>query len=79
MENNENLIAVQFNGWNFGYIYDLINNSTGLYTSDFKESIEVLGKTMHRNDWLVKGDDGSFEIMSNLDYQNRLDEEYKRS
>ena len=72
-----NIMAVQFNGQNFGYIYDWVRGVRGVYTADFKESIEVNGETMHRNDWIVKNDDGSFKIISNLEFQNRLDEEYK--
>lgn len=71
--------AVQFNGWNFGYIFDWVRGTTGLYTSDFKNEIELDGKIIHRNDWVVKEEDGSFSILSNLEYRKRLDEELTRS
>ena len=70
--------AVQFNGWNFGYIYDWVRGITGLYTSDFKEEIELDGRIIHRNDWVVKNDDGSFEIMTNTEFQNKIDKEYAK-
>lgn len=70
--------AVQFNGWNFGYIYDWVRGTTGLYTSDFKEEIELDGRIIHRNDWVVKNDDGSFEIMTNTEFQNKIDKEYAK-
>lgn len=73
------IMAVKFNGWNFGFIYDWTSGKQGIYTADFRDVIEVNGETMHRNDWIVKNEDGTFTIMSNLDFQNRLDEEYKRS
>lgn len=60
-------------------IYDWVRGTTGLYTSDFKEEIELDGRTIHRNDWVVKEDDGSFSILSNLEYMKRLDEELARS
>ena len=75
---NNEVTAVQFNGWNFGYIYDWISGKTGLYTSDFKNEIEVNGITVHRNDWVVKNEDGSFEIMTNMEFQNKMDKEYAK-
>lgn len=71
-----NVIAVQFNGWNFGYIYDWVRGTTGVYTSNFKEKIELDGRIIHRNDWVIKNEDGSFEIMTNIEFQNKMDKEY---
>lgn len=71
-----NVVAVQFNGWNFGYIYDWVRGTTGLYTSDFKNEIELDGKIIHKNDWVIKNEDGSFEIMTNIEFQNKMDKEY---
>ena len=70
--------AVQFNGWNFGYIYDWISGKTGLYSACFKNEIEVNGITVHRNDWVVKNEDGTFEIMTNTEFQNKMDKEYAK-
>ena len=74
---NNEVKAVQFNGWNFGYIYDWISGKQGIYTADFKDAIELNGKTVHRNDWVVKNEDGTFTIMSNAEFQNKLDNELK--
>lgn len=71
-----NVIAVQFNGWNFGYIYDWVRGTTGLYTSDFKKEIDLDGRIIHKNDWVIKNEDGSFEIMTNIEFQNKMDKEY---
>jgi hypothetical protein len=69
----ENIEAIQFNGWNFGAIYDWVQGTQGLYTSDFKNEIELNNEIVHRNDWVVKEEDGSFSIMSNFDFQERMD------
>jgi hypothetical protein len=69
----ENISAIQFNGWNFGAIYDWVQGGVGLYTSDFKEKIELNDKIVYRNDWVVKEEDGTFNIMSNFDFQERID------
>jgi hypothetical protein len=71
-----NIMAVQFNGWNFGYIYDWTSGKQGLYTADFRDAIDLNGKTVHRNDWVVKNEDGTFTIMSNMEFQNKMDKEY---
>ena len=76
--NEKNIVAIQFNGWNSGYIYDWVSGKTGLYPTWFENEIEVNGVTVHHHDWVVKNEDGSFEIMSNIDYQNKLDEEYAK-
>lgn len=76
LSREHNVVAVQFNGWNFGYIYDWVRGTTGLYTSDFKNEIELDGKIIHRNDWVIKNEDGSFEIMTNIEFQNKMDKEY---
>jgi hypothetical protein len=70
--------AVQFNGGNFGYIYDWISGKTGLYPACFQNEMEVNGTTVHRNDWVVKNEDGSFEIMTNMEFQNKMDKEYAK-
>lgn len=76
LSREHNVVAVQFNGWNFGYIYDWVRGTTGLYTSDFKNEIELDGKIIHKNDWVIKNEDGSFEIMTNIEFQNKMDKEY---
>ena len=35
--------------------------------------MDVNGITVHRNDWVVKNDDGSFEIMTNMEFQIKMD------
>lgn len=47
---NKEITAVQFNGWNFGYIYDWISGKTGLYPACFQNEMEVNGTTVHRHD-----------------------------
>ena len=69
----ENIEAIQFNGWNFGAIYDWVQGGIGLYTSDFKNEIELNGEIVHRNDWVIKEEDSTFSIMSNFDFQERMD------
>ena len=69
----ENAKAIQFNGWNFGAIYDWVRGGIGLYTSDFKNEIELNGEIVHRNDWVVKNEDGSFSIMSNSKFEELMD------
>jgi hypothetical protein len=73
---NKEITAVQFNGWNFGYIYDWISGKTGLYPACFQNEMEINGTTVHRNDWVIKNEDGSFEIMNNMEFQNKMDKEY---
>ena len=77
-ENNSNfdfVKAIQFNGWNFGAIYDWVSGKQGLYTSDFKNEIEINGNIVHRNDWVVKEEDGTFNIMSNFEFEEKLEKE----
>jgi hypothetical protein len=69
----ENMKAIQFNGWNFGAIYDWVQGKQGLYTADFKNEIKLNGEIVHRNDWIVKEEDGTFNVMSNFDFQERMD------
>jgi hypothetical protein len=69
----EKVKAIQFNGWNFGAIYDWVQGKQGLYTSDFKDEIELNDKKVHKNDWVVKNDDGEFSIMSNFEFEELLD------
>lgn len=66
---NENVVAIQFNGWNFGYIEDWFYNTKGMYRADFKESFELAGNIIHRHDWVVKRKDGSFKIMTPIEYE----------
>lgn len=71
----KNVKAIQFNGWNFGAIYDWVSGKQGLYTSDFKSSIELNNTTVYKNDWVVKNDDGTFNVMSNLEFEELIDKE----
>ena len=71
----ENISAIQFNGWNFGAIYDWVCYGRGVYTADFKETMELNGEIVHRNDWIVKNDDGTFNVMSNLEFEEKLEKE----
>ena len=68
-----NTFSIQFNGWNFGDIIDWVHGVQGLYTADFRDEFVLNGETVHRNDWVVKEEDGSFSIMSNFDFQERMD------
>lgn len=75
-ENNpafENVKAIQFNGWNFGAVYDWVSGKQGIYTADFKNSIELNDSIVHKNDWVVKNEDGSFSIMSNFEFEELMD------
>lgn len=75
-ENNpvfENVKAIQFNGWNFGAIYDWVSGKQGIYTADFKNSIELNDSIVHKNDWVVKNEDGTFSIMSNYEFEELMD------
>ena len=75
MENNstfENVKAIQFNGWNFGAIYDWVRNVRGVYTADFKEIMKLDNETVRKNDWVVKNEDGSFSIMSNSEFEELM-------
>ena len=69
----ENAKAIQFNGWNFGAIYDWVSGKQGIYTADFKNSIELNDSIVHKNDWVVKNEDGSFSIMSNSEFEELMD------
>lgn len=69
----ENVTAIQFNGWNFGAIYDWVRNVRGVYTADFKEIMKLDNETVHKNDWVVKNDDGTFSIMSNYEFEEKLE------
>ena len=69
----ENAKAIQFNGWNFGAIYDWVSGKQGIYTADFKKSIELNDLIVHKNDWVVKNDDGTFNVMSNLEFEELID------
>ena len=48
----ENVKAIQFNGWNFGAIYDWVQNVRGVYTADFKEIMKLDNETVRKNDWV---------------------------
>lgn len=56
--------AVQFNGWNFGEIYDWMLDSKGVYPSCYKETmtIKTLEGDMTANigDYIIKGVKGEF-------------------
>ena len=71
----DNTFAIQFNGWNFGAINDWVYGERGIYHADFKEEFELGSKVVHRNDWVVKEEDGAFNIMSNYDFQERMDKQ----
>lgn len=71
----ENVKAIQFNGWNFGAIYDWVLYGRGVYTADFIETMELNGETVHKNDWVVKNEDGTFSIMSNFEFEEKLEKE----
>ena len=71
----ENVKAIQFNGWNFGTIYDWVSGKQGLYTADFKNSIELNDSIVHKSDWVVKNEDGTFSIMSNFEFEEKLEKE----
>ena len=78
MENNpafENVKAIQFIGGKFGAIYDCVRDRVGLYTSDFKNEIELNGETVRKNDWVVKNEDGTFSVMSNYEFEEKLEKE----
>lgn len=77
-ENNpafENVKAIQFNGWNFGAIYDWVSGKQGIYTADFKNSIELNDSIVYKNDWVAKNEDGTFSIMSNYEFEEKLEKE----
>jgi hypothetical protein len=69
----ENVKAIQFNGWNFGAIYDWVRNVRGVYTADFKEIMKLDNETVRKNDWVVKNEDGTFSIMSNYEFEELMD------
>ena len=71
----ENVKAIQFNGWNFGTIYDWVSGKQGIYTADFKNHIELNDSIVHKNDWVVKNEDGTFSIMSNYEFEEKLEKE----
>lgn len=72
-DKNDNVFAIQFNGWNYGAINDWVYNERGLYPAAFKPEFELGSKTVHKNDWVVKEDSGCFSVMSNLEFQERMD------
>lgn len=71
--NNENTFAIQFNGWNFGAINDWVNKTQGCYPAVFKEIMVINETVVHRNDWVVKESNDTFTIMSNGDFQERIE------
>ena len=56
--------AIQFNGWNFGEIYDWMFDINGIYPSYFQVimTIETLEGIMIANvgDYIIKGVNGEF-------------------
>lgn len=44
--------AIQFNGWNFGCIYDWISGKIGVHPACFYETMKVGGKTVFIDDWV---------------------------
>lgn len=68
--------AIQFNGWNFGHIYDWMSGRCGIYPACYKTEMNILidgeYKTACINDWIVKNDDGTFSIVTNMELQNNL-------
>lgn len=71
----ENVKAIQFNGWNFGTIYDWVSGKQGIYTADFKNHIELNDSIVHKNDWVVKNENGTFSVMSNYEFEEKLEKE----
>lgn len=69
----ENAKAIQFNGWNFACISEWIEGSGKEYSDYFKNEVQLYDTTLHRNDWVVKNDDGSFSIMSNSEFEELID------
>ena len=64
-----NAEAIQFNGFNFGFIYDWVNNCQGVYPACFYESIEILGEKINLNDWVIKNDNNTITVMNDLDFK----------
>ena len=66
-----NIQAMQFNGWNYGHLYDWLHNCTGVYTSNYEEEYVIDNCLIKRNDWVVKIDDKEFVVMTNAEFQNK--------
>lgn len=73
MNGLEKAEAIQFNGWNFGHIYDWLSGKIGLYPACFENKMEFKdGRIAYINDWVVKNGDGTFAIMSNTEFQETI-------
>lgn len=63
--------AIQFNGWNYGHLYDWIYNCKGTYQADYLEDCVIAGCPIKRNDWVMKIKDNVFDVMTNSEFQNK--------
>lgn len=70
MENN-NVTAMQFNGWNFGHLCDWMHGCKGTYPAEYTEDCVIADCLIKRNDWVVKVNDKEFVIMTNTEFQNK--------
>jgi hypothetical protein len=69
----ENAKAIQFNGWNFDCISEWIEGGDKNYSDFFKNEIQIYDMMLHKNDWVVKNEDGSFSIMSDSEFEELMD------
>ena len=71
METNSFVEAMQFNGWNYGHLYDWVHNCKGTYPANYEEDCVIDKCLVKRNDWIVKINDKEFVIMTNAEFQNK--------
>ena len=69
--NNSNIEAMQFNGWNYGHLYDWMYSRKGTYPADYTEECVIASCLIKRNDWVVKVKDKEFVVMTNTEFQNK--------
>ena len=71
METAKFIEAMQFNGWNYGHLYDWVHNCKGTYPANYEEECVINNCLIKRNDWVVKTNDKEFVIMTNYEFQNK--------
>lgn len=71
METNSFVEAMQFNGWNYGHLYDWMYGRKGTYPADYTEDCVIANCLIKRNDWVVKVKDKEFVVMTNTEFQNK--------
>ena len=71
MNQNNFIVAMQFNGWNFGHLCDWMYGCKGTYPAEYIDDCLIGDCLIKRNDWVVKTSDKEFVVMTNSEFENK--------